>query len=78
MEAEAEKQVQAQTEQIVRRWMKLTCIALNGCYGFGKGRLGSLLAEITCLSERADTDEEYWTHVDLRLQQMGLHFEKEG
>ena len=59
LEAEAEKQVQAQTEQIVRRWMKLTCIALNGRYGFGKDRLGNLLAEVTRLSEQADTDELY-------------------
>lgn len=77
LEAEAEKQIQGQTEQIVRRWMKLTCIALNDRYGFGKDRLGNLLAEITRLSELADTDELYWTHVDRRLQQMGMPFNKE-
>ena len=77
LECEAEKQIQAQTEQIVRRWMKLTCVALNERYGFGVGRLGNLLVEITRLSELADTDEEYWTHIDRRLQQLGFVFEEE-
>lgn len=75
--AEAEKRVQAETEQIVRRYMKLTCIALNERFGFGKSRLGDLLHEVTQLSILADTDEEYWAHVDQRLRQLGLEFLEE-
>ena len=69
--------MQAETQQIVRRYMKLTCVALNERFGFGKGRLGDLLQEVTQLSVLADTDEEYWTHVDRRIHQLGLDFERE-
>ena len=75
--AEAEKRVQAETEQIVRRYMKLTCIALNEQFGFGQKRLEALMAEIIRMSDISETDEEFWTHVDRRIRQLGLEFLEE-
>ena len=75
--AEAEKRVQAEPEQIVRRYMKLTCIALNEQFGFGQRRLEALMAEIIRMSDISETDEEFWTHVDRRIRQLGLEFLEE-
>lgn len=72
--AEAEKRVQAETEQIVRQYMKLTCVALNEQFGFGQRRLEALIAEVIRLADISDTDEEFWTHIDRRIRQLGLEF----
>ena len=77
IQAEAKKSVQTEKEAIVRQYMKLTCIALNEQFGFGQRRLEALIAEIIRLSDISETDEEFWTHVDQRLQQLGIEFLEE-
>ena len=75
--AEMKKQAQMEQAAIVRRYMKLTCIALNERFGFGQKRLEALTAEIIRMSDISDSDEEFWTHVDQRLHQLGLEFLEE-
>lgn len=77
IQAEAKKSVQTEKEAIVRQYMKLTCVALNEQFGFGQRRLEALIAEIIRLADISDTDEEFWTHVDQRLRQLGLEFLEE-
>ena len=74
---EADRHIANETVGIVRRYLKLTMIALNRSYGFGARRLSGLLKEITELSETYDTDEVFWTHADERLRQMGIRFDPE-
>lgn len=80
--AEVEKMVKEemtkQSEQIVRRNMKLMCHALNEFFGFGKHRLSKLISEIGKLSAEADTDEIFWEHIDrVDIDYLGLPFERE-
>nr|DAS13050.1 MAG TPA: hypothetical protein [Caudoviricetes sp.] len=77
IQAEAKKSVQTEKEAIVRQYMKLTCIALNERLGFGQKRLEVLMAEIIRMSDISETDEEFWTHVDRRIRQLGLEFLEE-
>ena len=74
---EMKKQAHAEQAAILRRYMTLTCIALNEQFGFGQRRLEALIAEIIRLSDISETDEEFWTHVDQRLQQLGIEFLEE-
>lgn len=52
-----------ETERIVRKTLKMVCVALNRQYGFGKDRLNKLLATYFSLveSENEDTLPIIWT-----------------
>lgn len=76
--AEMKKQAHAEQAAILRRYMKLICIALNEQFGFGQKRLEALMAEIIRMSDISETDEEFWTHVDRRIRQLGLEFLEEA
>ena len=65
-------------EHIVRRKLKIVCIALNDEFGFGAKRLARLIFAINRISKEWDDNPCYWTMVDRRLEQMGLPFEKEN
>lgn len=65
-------------EHIVRRKLKIVCIALNDEFGFGAKRLAKLIFAINRISKEWDDNPCYWTMVDRRLKQMGLPFEKEN
>jgi hypothetical protein len=65
-------------EHIVRRKLKIVCIALNDEFGFGAKRLAKLIFAINRISKEWDDNPCYWTMVDRRLEQMGLPFEKEN
>lgn len=65
-------------EHIVRRKLKIVCIALNDEFGFGAKRLAKLIFAINRISKEWDDNPCYWTMVDRRLAQMGLPFEKEN
>ena len=72
------KQIKRQMqEKRLLEWGKMSCIALNSLYGFGRDRLAGFLSELTRLSGLAETDEEFWAHIDQRLHQLGLDFERE-
>ena len=72
------KQIKRQMEEKrLLEWGKMSCIALNSLYGFGRDRLADFLSELTRLSGLAETDEEFWTHVDQRLHQLGMEFLEE-
>lgn len=62
----------------MRRTFKLFCLCLNEKYGFGKDRLDRLIASVSELAEQHERDEVFWTHVDQRIGQMGLTFDKEN
>ena len=64
-------------EDIVRRKLKVVCIALNDEFGFGGKRLARLIFAINKLSKEWDDNPVFWTQVDRRLEQMGLPFPKE-
>lgn len=76
--AEMKKQAHVEQAAILRRYMKLTCIALNERFGFGQKRLEALTAEIIRMSDISETDEEFWTHIDRRIRQLGLEFLEEA
>ena len=72
------KQIKRQMqEKRLLEWGKMSCIALNSLYGFGRDRLAGFLSELTRLAGLAEIDEEFWTHVDRRLHQLGLDFLEE-
>lgn len=65
-------------EHIVRRKLKIVCIALNDEFGFGAKRLARLIFAINRISKEWDDNPCYWTMVDRRLEQIGIPFEKEN
>lgn len=67
-----------QAKDVMRRWYKLMCTSLNDDFGFGKERLLRLIDRISKLAEEHITDEVFWEHMDKRLEQMGVQFEKEN
>lgn len=72
------KQIKRQMqEKKMLEWGKMSCIALNNLYGFGRDRLADFLSELTSLAGLAETDEEFWTHIDRRIHQLGLEFLEE-
>lgn len=72
-----QERIMEETSGIVRRYMKITCIALNQQFGFGAVRLSRLLEQIEQVSSEADRDEELWTHIEARLAQMGIQANEE-
>lgn len=75
----AEEAIQKQTMQIIRRYTKTMCIALNEKYGFGTKRLCELIGTVGDISKISDYDEEYWSHIDKRLvEQLKVPFETEA
>lgn len=67
-----------QGQAMTRRVFKLFCVALNQQYGFGKDRLSRLLRRVNYLSDEAQRDEVFWTHIDtLLIEQMGMDFPRE-
>ena len=80
--AEVEKMVKEemtkQSEQIIRKNMKLMCHVLNEFFGFGNHRLSKVISEIGKLSAEADKDEIFWEHIDrVDIDYLGLPFERE-
>jgi hypothetical protein len=61
-----------------RRLFKLMCVCLNDDFGFGAARLSKLISKISELSQEHEKDEVFWTHMDRRLEQMGVPFAKEN
>ena len=66
-----------QQKMVMRRFFKLMCVSLSEDFGFGKERLMRLINRISTVSAEHATDEVYWTHVDKRIEQLGLEFSKE-
>lgn len=64
-------------QQIIRRFMKITCCTLNEEFGFGKQRLAKYILQFSNVAGISSHDEEYWYHVDERIKQLGLDFENE-
>ena len=75
---EVGKEIRRQAGGLSRRMFKLFCFCLNDEYGFGKERLSRLITKVSELSARHETDEAFWTHVDKRIEQIGITFEKEN
>ena len=71
------EELQKQAQGNVRRTFKLLCLSLNEEYGFGKKRLGYLLARISENASLHEHDEVFWTHVDKRMEQLGMDFTNE-
>ena len=66
-----------QYQKVMRRFFKLMCVSLNEDFGFGKVRLMRLISRISRVAAEHANDEIYWTHVDRRIEQLGLEFSKE-
>lgn len=66
-----------QTEEVMGRFFKLMCVQLNEEFGFGYSRLAKLITRIGDMSREHENDEVFWTHIDQRIQQIGLPFEPE-
>lgn len=64
-------------QTIARRMNKLVCIALNNEFGFGAERLSRTMLAISALADEAEKDSEFWTHADIRLEQIGCTFKRE-
>jgi hypothetical protein len=72
-----QEEMRKQAQGNVRRVFKLLCLSLNEEYGFGKKRLGYILARISENASLHDHDEVFWTHVDQRMEQIGMEFTHE-
>ena len=65
------------TQKIVRRTLKMFCVALNREFGFGKTRLNKVLATYFSLMEKED-EETFAQHLDrAAIDELGLKFERE-
>ena len=69
--------MEKQYKKVMRRFFKLMCVSLNDDFGFGKNRLIRLIQKISKIAAEHEHDEVYWTHVDRRIEQLGLEFSKE-
>lgn len=67
--------VEEQERDSTRRILKLMCVVLNEEYGFGATRLPNVIRK---LGELSQTDDEiFWYHVDRKMEQLGIPFDKE-
>lgn len=65
------------TQKIVRKTLKMCCVALNREYGFGKARLDKLLDTYFKLVAEEDEDN-FAYHLDkVVIDELGLKFERE-
>ena len=55
-----------------RRFYKLTALALNEMFGFGRKRILRYTQRFEELCIQYDDDPVYWEHVDKRCDQLGL------
>lgn len=55
---------QDESQGLLRRFCKLTAVALNKKYGFGANRIKSVFDEITEVSKGKANDEIFWRHID--------------
>ena len=72
-----EAEVKSKYQKTMRRFFKIMCVSLNEDFGFGKERLIRLIKRISTVAAEHEHDEVYWTHVDRRIEQLGLEFSKE-
>lgn len=72
-----QEEMQRQSEASMRRLFKLFCFCLNAQERFGKVRLSRLIANVSELATLHEHDEIFWTHIDKRMEQIGIEFEKE-
>lgn len=72
--AYAEDVFKKQSQEHVRRVLKIVCVSLYEEYGFARHRLGKLVHRVNELSCEKDTDPVYWTHIDRVLQSIGMDF----
>jgi hypothetical protein len=77
IKAEVKAEYDRKGQDLTRRHIKLFCIALNENFGFGKDRLIKLVQAYGDLGAERQDDEIFWTHIDRKLEQMGLDFPKE-
>lgn len=61
-----------------RRIFKLLCASLHEEYGFGKDRCMRIIDRISRVAAEHESDEVYWAHVDMLMEQIGLEFSKEN
>ena len=80
-EAEAERYVLAEwdklkstvTERIVRRSLKVACVALHNMEGYGAQRLERFVNECGRITAEVNTDPIIWEHIDqLLIDRFGM------
>ena len=64
-------------EELTRRHLKLMCVAMNINAHWGKKRLLQMIEWYGDLGAERKDDEIFWSHIDRKLEQMGLDFPKE-
>lgn len=74
----ADEYVRENLADIIRRIFKILAIVLNEQYGFGKVRIGRVLAAVNEAAADQQRDEVFWSHVDARVKQLGFDFEDEN
>ena len=77
LRGEVGKELRKQSGDLTRRLFKLFCLALNQEYGFGRQRLLKATQTVNDLALNRETDEVFWKHVDDRMEQLGLMFQRE-
>ena len=82
-EAEAKRYVLAEwdklkstvTERIVRRNLKVACVALHDLEGYGPQRLEQFVNECGRITAEVDTDPIIWEHIDqLLIDRFGMQW----
>lgn len=78
LRGEVGKELRKQSGDLTRRLFKLFCIALNEEYGFGKFRLSKVIDVVNSRACDREQDEVFWKHVDDRMEQLGMMFQREN
>lgn len=72
------EELREQQRGVTRRIFKLFCASLHKKYGFSKGRLPVVLADVSALCDEKANDPVFWAHIDkLVIDQIGLNFQRE-
>lgn len=72
------EELKRQAQGNTRRIFKLLCASLHEEYGFGKVRLMRIIDRINKVAAEHETDEVYWTHIDMLMKQIGIAFATEN
>lgn len=71
-------EMQKQGLEMSRRYLKLFAYILNEHFGFGAGRLSKIVDCFNELNEEKNGDAVFWQHLDKRLHDIGVPFDKEN
>lgn len=77
IKAQVEEDVKEDQKKAITRVVKMACMVLYNEFGFGNKRLCKFVEELHNGCNEIVARPEEWYHIDEKLEQMGLYFDKE-